>query len=433
MILVATFLLVFLGGAWARADAPQLPAACWGRVVYSDNTPVVSGSVEAVINGAVCGRTTIQNGLYAQSGQGPKLIIVGNSDTSGSTVQFRVKIGNQTTLARETMIWESGSVSQLDLSLTINSADVTNQDGGQVPDTPSTGETTGDGSHDQSGTPGTDPGTNTGTPGAPANNNNSTSPDSSGDNSGGNQTGSNNTGGSTTPTNTGGNNGSSTNSSVSAAGNTGSTGNNQPANPPAAAGSNTSVAPLKQFKDLPATHWANQVMQFMVARQVINGMDANHVAPDSQVSRAQFVTMLVKAMGLSLANTNSSYQDVQAGSWYHAYVETASQAGLINGYGNSLFVPEGNISREQMAVILVKALQKKSSSPALTDSETALLLSTYPDRNQLSDWSKASMAWAVKNGLISGYPNGTLAPRNTATRAEAAVMLHKYMQSAGLI
>jgi hypothetical protein len=194
----------------------------------------------------------------------------------------------------------------------------------------------------------------------------------------------------------------------------------------------------KIFADVPAGHWAYGDIQAMAARRVMGGVSETSFVPADSVTRAQFAAMLVRALGLGVANSESvslevTFKDVLPGKWYYNDVATASQAGLIGGYDAATFGPEDPVTREQMAAMLVRALNSLDKAPALAAGEEETILRGYLDKNEISPWAVQSSAASVKAGLIKGRGTDTFVPQATATRAEGAALLKRFMQTAGLI
>jgi len=147
--------------------------------------------------------------------------------------------------------------------------------------------------------------------------------------------------------------------------------------------------------------------------------------PGATVTRAEFATMLVNALGQNTAGTTGQFTDVTPDSWCYNSVNTAVYAGLVSGTGDHLFAPNAAITREQMAVMVAKALG--INAPATDGTE----LSAFSDRSAVSSWAVSGMAEAVKAGIVSGMTADTLAPNDNATRAQAAAMVYKMLSVLG--
>lgn len=182
------------------------------------------------------------------------------------------------------------------------------------------------------------------------------------------------------------------------------------------------------FTDL-EQHWAKDDISALVEKGVIAGTGVEF-KPDENATRAQFVQWLVKALHIGVEpGAALSFQDVPAGAWYRDEVVAAVQAGLIMGKDENTFAPEESITREQIAVIVTRALKKysiKDLSHAITEQATE----RFTDREDISLWARQDIALAVSRGIVNGVSADTFAPKLFATRSQAAVMilrLHKQL------
>jgi len=385
-ILAGIFILGFGGLAALAAIPPVVPAAYWGSVFYSDQKPVTSGTVEAIINGKVCNSIDIADGGY---GQGKRLVVQDSSLSGGETVQFKVKIGSTEVLAKDSISWQAGDLTEVDLHLDMVS--------------PTTSST-------QTGSGSTSSGTATST-------------------SGGSSSSSTNT---TTTSST--NSGTSSSQGSSTAG-SGTQTQSSPASVSPSAGNPATVsagADVKCYNDLNTSHWAYSDIQTMVDRGILKGTSANSFAPDASITRAQFTAILARSLKLGSPQANAAFKDVKTGDWYYTDVMAAYQAGIVNGVGTAEFAPDAKISREQMAVLLTRAMQKSGKAPAISGEDVNAQLKIWSDKEQISSWADQDLAIAIKTGFLQGYPGNRLAPTATATRAEGAAMVKRYMMKVGL-
>lgn len=182
----------------------------------------------------------------------------------------------------------------------------------------------------------------------------------------------------------------------------------------------------KTFSDI-SSHWARRDIEYMATNGYVAGMGGGVFGPDQPVTRAQFAAMLSNALKLT-AQGSATFTDVPPGEWYSGFVARAYAAGLVKGYSADRFAPEDLITREQMAAMICNALQIRGLPAGEDDVEKSLAL--YADQSAISGWARVPAARAVKHGLITGriYDSGLVfAPRDNATRAEAAVMLKKLL------
>ncbi|MFY9370572.1 MAG: S-layer homology domain-containing protein [bacterium] len=186
------------------------------------------------------------------------------------------------------------------------------------------------------------------------------------------------------------------------------------------------------FADLEG-HWAREAVELMAARRIIAGMSAQEFAPDLPVTRAQLVTMLVKALELEpVTPEEGTFRDVEAGTWYYTPVETAYRAGLVAGRGRGEFDPSAPVTRQEMAVMVARALEI-SSGRATNTYPVEANLRRFEDQVDIAPWARGAVARLVEEGIMSGMPGRIFAPQGTATRAQAAVVLKNMLQVLGKI
>jgi hypothetical protein len=168
-------------------------------------------------------------------------------------------------------------------------------------------------------------------------------------------------------------------------------------------------------------HWGAGDIELAASRWIVNGGTDNRFHPNDSLTRAEFVKMLVSALGISPASPDSPmFADVQASHWSYRYVEAAAKAGIVQGE-NGRFKPAEKLSREAMIAMLVRAFGNEGSS-----GDAASTLAPFGDTNQLSPWAKELVAVSVKKGWTKGS-GGKLRPKATSTRAEAVVLLLRVM------
>lgn len=178
------------------------------------------------------------------------------------------------------------------------------------------------------------------------------------------------------------------------------------------------------FADVPEKHWAQEAIHYIYSKDLMRGVDDNQFAPEAEVNRAMLVTMLYRLEGTPTATTSNSFADVADNSWYTESILWASANHLVSGYGKNQFGPEDGITREQLAVVLLRYSQYKNYDTGKTTD-----LSRFADGEQISSWAAPALAWANAEGLITGRGKTTMAPQGTVTRAEAAAILMRYMQT----
>jgi hypothetical protein len=183
--------------------------------------------------------------------------------------------------------------------------------------------------------------------------------------------------------------------------------------------------PASIFSDVPASFWGYNAISRLSSEGIVAGYPDGTFKPNAAITRAEFTTMLVKALGLNAGGTTGQFTDVTADAWYYGSVNAAVYAGLVSGMGDNLFAPEALITREQMAVMVAKALGNKA--PATDGTE----LNAFSDRTHVSSWAVTGMEEVIKAGIVVGMSADSLVPLAHATRAQAAAMLYNALAFLG--
>ncbi|WP_158301671.1 S-layer homology domain-containing protein [Paenibacillus mesophilus] len=160
----------------------------------------------------------------------------------------------------------------------------------------------------------------------------------------------------------------------------------------------------------------------MAIARIVNSVDETSFKPDSNMTRAQFVTLLSRALQLQSSGTVGTFSDVSADAWYNKAVYAAREANIVSGVSEKEFAPDAFITREQMAVMMVNAYLfatgKKLSDLVITQEVK------YSDEGSISDWARTYVRASSGLGLVNGTDAGNFAPADNSTRAQAAVVLH---------
>ena len=187
-----------------------------------------------------------------------------------------------------------------------------------------------------------------------------------------------------------------------------------------------------EFPDV-ANHWAKDAINDMGSRMIVTGDENGNFNPDNSITRAEFAAIIVRALGLPLDNGVSSFSDVGTSSWYCGYIETAAAYGIINGYGDGTFGPNDLITREQAMTMIARAMAITGLETVLSDSGINRLLASYTDSENISDYAKTGVEACIETGVVTGKTSSTIAPKDTITRAEVAVMVQRLLQQSELI
>lgn len=187
-----------------------------------------------------------------------------------------------------------------------------------------------------------------------------------------------------------------------------------------------------EFSDV-ENHWAENSINNMGSRLVVNGVGNNNYDPDRGITRAEFAAVMVKALGLEPGSGTNSFYDVSESAWYCGYIETASSYGIIKGYSEDTFGPNDTITREQAMAMIARAMKITDIKVGLTDSEINQLLKVYVDGVTAADYAEESIAACLTAGIVFGTGKNTMSPKNYVTRAEVAVMVERLLRKSGLI
>lgn len=196
------------------------------------------------------------------------------------------------------------------------------------------------------------------------------------------------------------------------------------------------TCPGYAFRDMPVpTDWAHEGLDYCIYHGYIAGTSASTVSPNGVCTRAQLVSILYRVQGepttvkgYELSKLRAPFDDVPRGQWYTDAIWWAKLMGVVAGTSATTFDPEGEITREQLAVILYN-YTKQFAPGSLTATGS---LAGFPDAASVSSWARTEMAWAVGNGLISGTGSGSVAyltPQGSATRAQVAAILMRFEQA----
>ncbi|WP_050794307.1 alpha-amylase family glycosyl hydrolase [Paenibacillus curdlanolyticus] len=182
----------------------------------------------------------------------------------------------------------------------------------------------------------------------------------------------------------------------------------------------------KTFTDVSASFWAANDIKAMAAKHIVNGNTATTFNPNGQVTRAEFAALLVRALGLEAsAGAKAPFSDVLAGAWYAPEVTAAYEAGLVSGADATHFRPNAQVTREEMAVMIARALDKLGKLPAAP--ADAAILAQYGDSASVSAWAKEGMLYSLQAKILRGDAASKLQPSSYTTRAEAAVVLSRLL------
>ncbi|WP_188534933.1 S-layer homology domain-containing protein [Paenibacillus segetis] len=189
---------------------------------------------------------------------------------------------------------------------------------------------------------------------------------------------------------------------------------------------------IKKYEDTTEIYAeARYATEVLTAKHILNGTSESIFSPSKQVTRAEFASMIVRALLQDQVVTSSgggaTYSDVRTNEWYYGYVETLQQLQIINGFGDGTFRPNDPVTREQMVVIVMKALESLGLAPADNMQTTG---EQFEDDQAISGWAKESVISARGMNIVSGTGQNQFVPKQSSNRADTAVFIWKMLQYA---
>jgi hypothetical protein len=195
---------------------------------------------------------------------------------------------------------------------------------------------------------------------------------------------------------------------------------------------NSSLAMAAGFKDVPSNYWAYTPIKTLTAEKVITGYPDSLFKPENKVTRAEFASMVVKALNQQTLKVSDdlAFSDMQKNMWAYGDVNKINSLNLVVGYPDKTFKPELFITKTEAMIVLANAL----SGMNLSKEEAEVVLSKFVDEATVKNWALPAVSKSVKNDIYVKYPNPkVLAANNQATRAEIAELLYKVRKSPVLL
>lgn len=181
------------------------------------------------------------------------------------------------------------------------------------------------------------------------------------------------------------------------------------------------------FTDVSETDWFFEDVMFVYDNGLMVGTSDTTFSPYGDTSRAMVATVLWRMEGSPAQEGDDPFTDTESGAWYSDGITWAAEAGIAEGYGGGLFGPNDPVTREQLAAFFYRYAEYRGYDLSPTDD-----LSGFTDADSVSDWAQEAMKWAIGSGLIAGRDDKRIDPQATATRAEFAAMLHRFIEKYGL-
>lgn len=178
------------------------------------------------------------------------------------------------------------------------------------------------------------------------------------------------------------------------------------------------AAPSSRFSDLAGYGWAENAIYSLCDKGIVNGYGDGSFAPAENITREAFVKLIVSAFGIEQGDSAAEFSDVAADRWSHDVISAAAAAGIVTGISDTEFAPERNITRQDAAVMIYRALLYK-------DKEVSEGTLSFTDAASISDYAKTAVGALCASGIINGMENGSFAPFDNTSRAQAAVMIYR--------
>ncbi len=199
----------------------------------------------------------------------------------------------------------------------------------------------------------------------------------------------------------------------------GGTGGTTPTTPPATGENQGEKTPA--FTDMAGFEWANEAVEALAEKGVLQGKEEKRFAPGDPVTRAEFVKIVTEGFELKASTDKNPFQDIQSTDWFYRSVLAANENGIVSGVEENLFAPEEQITREMAAVILRRVC-------GLRGIELPQSKDDFTDYASISDYAKEAVSLLYGSGKIKGVGDGQFAPKQNLTRAEAAQLIYNIMQ-----
>lgn len=179
-----------------------------------------------------------------------------------------------------------------------------------------------------------------------------------------------------------------------------------------------SAATVDEFSDMP-NDWSTPALTAAVENGLLTGSDGL-ILPKDNLTRAQMATIIVRAFAASSKDDLAGFTDVPASKWYFEYMQKAVAMGVFTGDGSGLLTPENNITREQVFTVLARAFKLETGDVSVLDK--------FTDKDQISSWATGFAAALVANGYVNGS-DGKLNPKSNITRAEFAQIMYNMIKT----
>ncbi len=177
--------------------------------------------------------------------------------------------------------------------------------------------------------------------------------------------------------------------------------------------------PSEAFTDLDTNRWYHEYTDYVIRHGLMEGMGDGKFAPEAKLTRGMLVTTLYRLAGEPEVTEPTTFQDVSEGRYFSDAIAWAEDVGIAKGITETRFAPDHTITREQAVTFLYRYVTEYLKETPATGGN----LSSFTDAGSVSDYAKTAMSWATAQGLLEGYGDGTIGPKNPVTRAQMAKFL----------
>ncbi len=186
------------------------------------------------------------------------------------------------------------------------------------------------------------------------------------------------------------------------------------------------------FNDV-ENHWSKDYVKDVGSRLIDDGVGNGNFAPNRAITRAEFASMVVKALGLKGTNFAEKFGDVKKGDDYNYYIYTAYEYGILANYSNGNFGPQDLITREEAMTMLAKVMEIAGMNVTVSDTDVSNQLKLFKDSDNISVYARQAISVCIKNGIFAAGNEVRLTPKDNFTRAESATVIIKLLKKSELI
>ena len=179
---------------------------------------------------------------------------------------------------------------------------------------------------------------------------------------------------------------------------------------------------IRTFADIKQDDWFYNDVMYVFTNNIMTGTSESEFSPNTTLNRAMMITILHRIDGDNSVYEKDIFDDVEKNSWYENAVNWGFENKIVSGTGESTFAPMNNLTREQLCVMLYNYTTHIGVKTEFAD------ISSYTDNETVSAWARDAVSWAVQEKIITGKGNSSLAPKDSATRAEAAAVIRRYVE-----